>query len=38
MSKAILNELLDKHAIDGSPLHVDMPELSPPTQSSLSQD
>lgn len=30
MSNAILNELLDHHAFDGSPLHVDMPAYHVP--------
>ena len=30
MSNTILNELLDKHAFDGSPLHVDMPAYHVP--------
>jgi hypothetical protein len=30
MSNTILNELLDLHAFDGSPLHVDMPAYHVP--------
>jgi hypothetical protein len=30
MSDTTLNQLLDKHAFDGSPLHVDMPAYHVP--------
>jgi ABC-type uncharacterized transport system fused permease/ATPase subunit len=30
MSNTTLNQLLDKHAFDGSPLHVDMPAYHVP--------